>query len=373
MIDHVDTLIIGGGIIGHSISYYLNKSGVSTLVVEKSSSGSKATRAAAGMLGVHTENKKASEFHKLCESSRNLYKELSKELRNLTSIDIGLSEYGMLEIAVDSEHEKELAAKKEEFPDLEWITANEVKDRIPSLINSRGALLMREDGHVEPAKSCEAFKRAAFFYGGRLIENNTVLGIEKVKEGYQVQLETGTLIAERIVVASGADSGRWFESTGLENPMVPTKGECFSLFPARQYFKETLFFRNFYLVPKLDGRYLIGATSISGDSSTTTTGGGLASLMNEVFSVLPDLQNEPFLGCWSGIRPGSVDGSPIIGEHPNLPGFYFATGHYRNGILLAPVTGQMLRDLIVENEVPYPSKEMLSPERFATHERRITL
>ncbi|ARI78725.1 glycine oxidase ThiO [Halobacillus mangrovi] len=373
MTDRVETLIIGGGIIGHSISYYLNKSGVSTVVVEKSSSGSKATRAAAGMLGVHTENKQASVFHKLCETSRNLYKELSKELRNLTSIDIGLSEYGMIEISVDSEHERELAAKKEEFPDLDWITAEEMNHRYPYIKKTGGALFMKEDGHVEPANTCEAFKRAALFYGGRLIENNTVLGIEKVNEGYQVQLETGTLIAETVVVSSGADSGRWFEATGLENPIVPTKGECFSLFPARQYFKETLFFRNFYLVPKLDGRYVIGATSIPRDRSTTTTGGGLARLMNDVFAVLPGLADEPFQACWSGIRPGSVDDLPIIGEHPNLSGLYFATGHYRNGILLAPVTGQMIRDFIVENEVPYPEKEMLSPGRLATHERRVTL
>ena len=153
---------------------------------------------------------------------------------------------------------------------------------------------------------------------------------------------------------------------GLQNPIVPTKGECFSILPTTTYFKESLFFNSFYLVPKPDGRYIIGATSQPYDQCTATTAGGLSGLMNQVFSIVPDLKNEPFLDFWSGVRPGTLDGMPIIGEHPNLSGFFFATGHYRNGILLAPVTGQLVKDLIVNQPVDSSLQALLSPTRIQT-------
>ncbi|MGP4062304.1 glycine oxidase ThiO [Halobacillus sp. H74] len=362
---HIDTLVIGGGIIGHSVSYYLSESGHSSLVVEKNTSGNRATKAAAGMLGVHTENKEAGAFHQFCENSRNLYKKLSTDLYAQTGIDISFSQFGMLEIAIDPRHHDDLLAKRDLFPDLMYLSGHQLRERIPAVTKkASGALFMKEDGHVEPTQACEAFKRGALAHGGDLLENNEVVRIEKSKGSFKVHLENGSLTAEKIVVASGAESGRWFTGTSLSNPMVPTKGECFSIKPNRHFVNETLFFRNFYLVPKLDGRLVIGATTIPEDRSTTTTAGGLSKLMNDVFSIFPDLQEEAFHGCWSGIRPGSVDGRPIIGEHPEMEGLYFATGHYRNGILLAPATGQIIKDMISGKTVPNVLKEMFSPERF---------
>ncbi|UOQ91871.1 glycine oxidase ThiO [Halobacillus shinanisalinarum] len=365
MNEHYEVLVIGGGIIGHSISYYLNKSGVPAIVVEKHTSARKSTRAAAGMLGVHTENKTSGIYHQFCMTSRDLYQDLSKELSELTAIDIGLSLVGMIEIAVDHGQKNELLSKKTSFPNLEWLEGQQLRDRIPHLKYALGALYMKEDGHVEPTNVCEAFKKAALSYGGELVENNTVLGIEKKDGVFTIKSENGLLTAEKVVVASGADSGWWFESTGLKNPMVPTKGECFSIKPRKNYFKEALFLNNFYIVPKPDGRYIVGATSKPNDQSVTTTAGGLSSLMNQVFSIFPDLKEESFQDYWSGIRPGSTDGFPIIGEHPTLSGFFFATGHYRNGILLAPATGKMIKDLIVNRGVHYQSfQDMFSPNRF---------
>ncbi|WP_028782195.1 glycine oxidase ThiO [Thalassobacillus devorans] len=373
MRDHYDVAIIGGGIIGHAISYYLNKSGVRAVVIEKGASGSKATKAAAGMLGVHTEHQASDSYHQFCQHSRNLYQDLSKELHALTAIDIGLSPFGMMEIAMNETHKQELLEKKHAFTSLEWLDAEQVRDKVSALPQEvSGALYMSKDGHVEPAATCEALKRAALLHGGDLLENTNVLEITKTEDIFTVQLENASLAASHVVAASGSDSGRWFEAAGMANPIVPVKGECFSIKPGRHYFKEALFFKDFYIVPKPDGRYIVGATSNTGDLSTGTTAGGLADLMHRVFAVFPELKKEPMQEFWSGVRPGSVDGLPIIGEHPAVTGFYFATGHYRNGILLAPATGRMMKDLITKQDVRQDFREMLSPERFEK-ERSIQL
>ncbi|MFC7062098.1 glycine oxidase ThiO [Halobacillus seohaensis] len=369
MKQNFDVLIVGGGIIGHSISYYLNKAGVHSVVIEKQESGNRATKAAAGMLGVHTENKTNNSYYQFCSDSRNQYQELSKELWDLTGINIGLSNFGMMQVAQTEQEKNALLSKREPFSNLEWINQAQLRARNEHLSNHiKGALLMKDDGHVEPANVCEAFKRGALLHGGKVTENTNVIGIEKERssQDFLVHLETETIPVEKVVLASGAESGSWFENTGLTNPIVPTKGECFSIRPRITSLTETIFNESCYIVPKSDGRYIIGATSLPYDHSTHTSAGGLEDLMNKAFSLVPSLRDEPFLDYWSGIRPGTLDHMPIIGEHPSLQGLYFATGHYRNGILLAPATGEMITNLIVKSPVAQGLEETFSPNRFQT-------
>lgn len=335
------------------------------MVIDKQESGRKATRAAAGMLGVHSENAQANVFYKFCERSRELYQSLSQELFRLTSINIGLSRTGMIEVALCEEEKNKLRDKKAFFPELEWLEGEKLSEKIPSL-NGSGAvgLHMEKDGHVEPTHVCEAFKRAALHFGGKLIEDHSVWGIEKNEQGYSIQLGNETLLVDRVVVAAGAESGPWFEATGLVDPMVPTKGEYISIKPKKNIWDETLFFRDFYIVPKPDGRCVIGATTKPYDRGHFPTAGGLSELLNHVFSVFPTLQSEPLQDCGAGIRPGTKDGFPIIGEHPTMAGLYFATGHYRNGVLLAPATGELMKDLILDKKVDSSITGLLSPNRL---------
>ncbi|WP_431801180.1 glycine oxidase ThiO [Halobacillus andaensis] len=365
MTRHYETVIIGGGIIGHSISYYLNKSGVHTAVVEKQTSGRKSTRAAAGMLGVHTENEGSGTYHQFCETSRFLYDELNEQLRELTSIDIGLSKFGMVELAGSQEEKERLLVKKTAFPNLEWVESPTLREMVPSLsTKALGGLYMKRDGHVEPRNACEAFKRAALRYGGELVEDCTVLEVKKNREIFTVYLDSHLLTADHVVIASGAESGRWFETMGITNPIVPTKGECFSIKLRENPFKEALFFSDFYIVPKPDGRCIVGATSKPGDQTSHTTAGGIAEIMKRLFSFFPEWRSAELHDFWSGVRPGTKDGVPVIGEHPTTSGLYFATGHYRNGILLAPATGHLVANMITKKPIESSVQKLFSPGRL---------
>lgn len=365
MKNHHEVLIVGGGVIGHSISYYLNKSGLSATVMEKGESGHQTTRAAAGMLGVHTENKRSGEFYRFCKESRDLYKSLRQELYELTSIDIQLSSFGMLEVALNENEAQKLWEKQAAFSELEWLERAELKEKILSLPSKAvGALYMREDGHVESTRVCEAFKQAALQLGGGVLENCHVVTIQKAKATFILTTNKGSFTADQVVIATGADSERWFTTFDLPNPMVPIKGECFSIKPKKREIKATLFFDDFYLVPKLDGRYIIGATSVPNDQTSDTSAGGIFELMQRLFSVFPNLQREALLSVWSGIRPGTKDGLPIIGEHPNYSGLVYATGHYRNGVLLAPATGKLVKELMIDKRASTPVLGLISPERI---------
>ncbi|QHT47043.1 glycine oxidase ThiO [Bacillus sp. SB49] len=363
MKNHWDTVIVGGGIIGHSISYHLSKAGADVCVLDKGTGGRRATGAAAGMLGVHTENRTPGLYHEFCVKSRDMYNELHTELYQCSGIDIQLTTNGMLQIALDEREAKELQEKQQSFPSLSWLDDREMKIRHP-WVKSSGALWMREDGNVKPEKVAEAFKRGARSFGSTVKDGCFVIRIRKSGQGYEVTTNEGEIFAERIVVAAGADSGPWFRETGLPNPMVPVKGECFSIKPRNLLFQETYFSPSFYVVPKRDGSIVIGATSREGDGSESTSAGGIADLMDQVFRVFPALREEPLEKWWSGVRPGTSDGRPVIGEHPQEKGIFFATGHYRNGILLAPATGKLIQSLFEKGTFAKKYEGLFSPARF---------
>ncbi|API93246.1 glycine oxidase [Virgibacillus pantothenticus] len=365
MKQHHEVVIVGGGIIGHAISYSLNKSGLSAMVIEKQKSGRKATRAAAGMLGVHTENSTSNGFYHFCQTSRNMYKELSRELYELTAIDIQLAPKGMLEIAFNENEKQVLAAKQQALPNLEWLEPRTLKEKFPMLGEKAiAALYMEKDGHVEPTRVCEAFKQAAVASGGEVQEDCHVWTISKPTDSFTLTTDQGMITADRVVVATGAESGRWFTEMGLSNPIVPVKGECLSVTSNNIQIHETLFCQDFYLVPKQDGRYIVGATSDRYNHSSHVSAGGLETLLNRLFSVIPKFREAMVESFWSGVRPGTEDGIPVIGEHPYLSGLYYATGHYRNGILLAPATAQLISDLMMNQETESVMQAMVSPERL---------
>lgn len=143
----------------------------------------------------------------------------------------------------------------------------------------------------------------------------------------------------------------FFHQLGLTNTLTPVKGECVSVSYEKPLLKHTLFHEHCYIVPRNNGRLVIGASMVEGDWNEHVSLGGIESLINKAKTMLPSITEMKIESFWAGLRPQTFDQRPFIGHHPDDEGILFATGHYRNGILLAPATGQMIRDLIMKKEI----------------------
>ncbi|GGJ73860.1 glycine oxidase [Anoxybacillus voinovskiensis] len=366
---HYDVAIIGGGIIGGSIAFQLAKRNARVIVLEKGRIANEASSAAAGMLGAQSE---FSNDHPLlsnesypcqkCPSTpcflpfalkgREMIVSLAEELKELTGIDIGLVQKGILKIAL-TEEEREALQRNDEFwkrmeQPAQWLSSDEVADVEPNVTkNLRGALYLPNDGQVGAPDLSHAFANASLVYGAEWREFTEVFDITKDGTSYRLHTNNGVVHAGAVVVAAGAWSARLLEKTGISLSMYPVKGECVLVKIEKPLIQATIFAKNgCYIVPKRGNRLLIGATSTPHTFDKKVTVEGMMSLLERAQQLLPDIRTAEWERAWAGIRPQTGDGVPYIGEHPHYPNIWIATGHYRNGILLSPITGGIVADLV---------------------------
>jgi glycine oxidase len=349
---HYEVGIIGGGIIGQSIAYQLAKEGVSVLVLESHKIGIGATSAAAGMLGANSELENNDAFFQFAKESQRLYHRLHDELSELSQINIQLVDNGMYKIAMNDHESESLKEIVKHHQSVEWHTKEVVLEQEPTLSSKiKGALYIKEDGHVSPPHVCAAFSKSASLLGATILENTPVHAIKKTASNeYTLSTPHTEFSCNNVVVANGVWSGHFFNQLGLHAGMKPVKGECLSVKSSNISLERTIFYDHCYIVPKGDGRIVIGATMVEDDWSIAPTIGGIQSLIEKITPIMPSITSAQLLETWSGLRPQSHDGKPYIGQHPDGENIYFATGHYRNGILLAPQTGIMVRDLILNRK-----------------------
>lgn len=344
-----DTGIIGGGVIGLAAAYYLSKSGLRVAVFESGKTGSGASRAAAGMLGAHTETEENDAFFKFAKESQALYPGLAQDLLSECGIDIQLQYNGMYKLAMTAEEAMFMEKRAELEPHVEWHAKEYVLKNEPDLIETiHGALRIEKDGQVSPVLLCEALKRAIMQMNGKIYENTQVYKINRYDiSHYEIQTVQGDYLCESLVVANGAWSSYLLEGFAQNTAIHPVKGECLSVTLDGCKLRSTVFHESCYLVPKLDGKIIIGATMETGNWNQEPTIRGISSLMEKAKRMMPGIERARFHRAWAGLRPGSVDGKPYIGRLTGIPNLYVAAGHYRNGILLAPRTGVMIRDLVL--------------------------
>lgn len=348
-----EVIIIGGGVIGASIAYSLAKRGQSVTLLERGPLGQEASAAAAGMLGAQSEMEDTGALFQWARQSRAMFPELSGELRELTGIDIGLVREGLLNVALSDVQERELRAREKlqraAGEQAQWLSAAEATALEPALSTAtRGALYLPEDGQVDAPLLAAAFAQAAQVLGAKvqpfagvqalLTERERVIG---------VRTAAGPLYSDCVVVAAGTWSGQLLGSIGLELPMYPVKGECFSVRTPVPVLKKTLFTLGCYIVPKAGGRLVVGATVVPHSYDRKVSLSGLAELMDRARGLMPLLSDAEWEKAWSGLRPQTADGLPYIGKVATVEGLYTACGHYRNGILLSPITGKVMADLIL--------------------------
>jgi len=348
---NIDAVIIGGGVIGCSAAYHMAQKGFNVVLVERQRIGSESSGAAAGMLAAQAEMLEGSPLFPLAAESRALFAGLAEELREQCGIDIGLVNKGML-IPSLTPHEEErlketIEVQRRAGEWSEWLTPGEVRTLVPGIGDSLlGAMYIPKDGHVSAPDLTRAFAQSAAMLGAQIREFEEVLDI--AVEGGKVRgVITGRekYLCDIVIVAAGSWTSRLLQRTGLTLPVYPVKGECLSVTVRVPLLKHTVFTPGCYLVPKQGGRIIIGATMVERTFDKRVSVQGITALLNRAVELLPGLADAEWERAWAGLRPQTADGLPFLGTHPGVQGLIVAAGHYRNGILLSPVTGRLVTAL----------------------------
>ena len=346
-----DVAIIGGGIMGSAVALRLAQRGVGVTVVERGIPGAEASSAAAGILGPQMEADGPGPLLELGLASRALYPALAAELRDATGIDVGYDRSGVLAVALDDAGERELvdrrAWQQRRSLNVGWLSGDEVRTRGPALGPAiRAALEFPEDAQVVARELARAFSQAAASAGARFLTGRYVRRVLIEKgQAIGVELDGETLPAGSVVVAAGSWSGL-VEGGGVPATVVrPARGQLVSIETRPPLFRHVVSVRGGYIVPRRDGTVIAGSTVEMAGFRKQVTVAGLAGILTLARTLVPALGDAPVTGTWSNFRPFTEDHLPVLGATP-VRGLVLATGHFRNGILLAPITAEAIAELV---------------------------
>lgn len=369
-----EVAIVGGGVIGLAIARGLALRGArDVVVIEKNELGREASWAAGGILAPQVEAHEPDDFFRLACAGRDLYREFAHELETETGVQVELDTTGTLYVALNETDELELqrrhAWQERNHLRVEWMNGDEVRRAEPSLSTStRSALLFPDDYQIENRKLLEALIVANRRLNVRLLEACQVTRL--LNDGGKttgVQTSRGAIHAAAVVMAAGA----WCSTIDTPEPIEvePIRGQmlCFDAGP--QFARHVLYSSRGYLVPRQDGRLLAGSTADQAGFDKRVTEAGSEIIKSMAFEIAPSLHHRPVMDRWAGFRPRAADGLPVLGRSPTIDGLFYATGHYRNGILLAPITADLIAEAIV-NGASSSLLAAFSPERFTSDSDR---
>jgi glycine oxidase len=369
-----DVLVVGAGVIGLAIGWRAAQQRLRTLVLEAGRPARGATHAAAGMLAPVTEATYGEErLLTLNLEAARRYPDFVGELEQETGAAIGYRACGTLTVALDRD-EAELLKRLHEFHvslglDADWLPGRECRRLEPGLAPGvLGGIRSSLDHQVSPRALAGALVVALERAGGELRADAPVAALTLSSDRVAgVVLESGeTVTAESVVVAAGWRSG---ELGGLppdaQVPVRPVKGQIVRLRgDARAPIAERVVGTpEVYIVPRGDGRVIVGATVEERGADTTVTAGGVLELLRSAYAALPGIAELELVEATAGLRPAAPDNAPIVGAGA-LDGLFWATAHWRNGILLAPVTADAAADVLIGGHLP-EIFEPFSPVRFS--------
>ncbi|MFK7848423.1 MAG: glycine oxidase ThiO [Rhodothermales bacterium] len=367
-------VIVGAGVIGLSIGWKLCKAGVNTLILERQTAGQEASWASAGMLAPESELGFEEEaLYQLSRGSLSRWPAFTKALEADSNASIDYRTEGILKVADDRDAAEALQRhyvfQKEQGLDVQWLTGAEAREIEPFLApRLPAAVFSKSDHQVDNRLLTKALLAAFKNAGGKIEEQTPVQSILTDGEHPVVVTENGTRInADQVVLAAGAWSRKVEGFTpALRPPVRPVKGQMIQLqIQAPFDLQHVVWGRDAYLAPKSNGRLLLGATMEERGFDKSVTAGGLYDLLDAGWKMVPGIYDLEVTDTWAGLRPASRDNEPLLGQS-SIPNIIFATGHYRNGIVLVPITAEEITRLIIKKEtsewlVPF------SPMRFDPH------
>jgi glycine oxidase len=366
--ERTDVLVVGGGVIGCALAAELAARGRAVTVIERSEPGAEASGAAAGMLAPQAEARARDAFFDLALESRGLYPAWVRTLEEETGVDVGYRHTGLLHCVFAGSLTGRLAAQVAWQRAAGLAVAERSADELAEEVGGRlspevvGAAFFSEEGMVNPRRLTRAAWLLAQRRGVRVRTGVAALGF-RIEGGAcrGVETETGTILADSIVDAAGAWAA-FDPSLPLSVPVQPVRGQIVELRLRERPLETIVSSDDVYLVPRPDGTVLLGSTVEHVGFRKEVTAEAVERLIAGAVRLVPELRSARFVTAWSGLRPGTPDGLPVLGRC-RVPGLFFAAGHFRNGILLAPVTALAVADLLTEG-----ASRDLSPfsiERFS--------
>ncbi|MFS8087126.1 MAG: glycine oxidase ThiO [Acidobacteriota bacterium] len=366
-----DVVIIGAGVIGLTIARALRLRGVSAVtLIERGQPGTEASWAAGGILAPQVEANQADDFFRLAAASRDLYPAFAGALEEETGIDVELDQTGTLYLGFTEADEAEMRSRfdwqSSEGLAIEWLTADKVRRLEPVISEAvRCALRFPNDYQVENRRLIQALLKANQKLGVRVVSDCTVGGL-LIESGkvHGVETSSGFVAAGGVILAAGA----WTSLIKSQSPPIhiePIRGQMLCYKTRPRIARHVIYSSRGYLVPRRDGRVLAGSTTESAGFDKRVTDEGLSAIESMAIEIAPALAQLTPVDSWAGFRPRAGDDLPVLGPGTQTAGLFYATGHYRNGILLAPITGDLIAAGIVDGVTP-PNLETFSPNRFGS-------
>ncbi len=362
-----DVLIVGGGLLGAGCARSFACRGVSTMLLDSGTEGGIASTAAAGMLAPLAESGPEDPLLGLGVRARDLYHELAPVLAEETGIDIGLWSDGILQLAFTDEEAHQLrsdiAWQRQRGFKSDWLSPEGLHDECPWVSpQALGALHAPEDGALTASALLQALLASAEKHGARLVHDQRVEALD-IQQGKVtgVRTSTETYSAGAVVLAAGCWSGR---IGGLPRPLSvePVRGQMAAFaWPADA--KPGIAYAGSHYVLKVGDEAFAGSTMEHAGFDASVTEEGLASVVGQARRISPTLQDEVPARTWAGLRPVTPDGRPIVGRDPDAEDLWYATGHGRNGILWAGLTGELIARLLTGEGVDHDLTP-IDPARF---------
>jgi glycine oxidase len=367
MRDVADVIVIGGGIIGCAVTRELARRGARVKLFEARAVAAGATQASAGILAPYIEGHAHGALFDLTLRSLAMYDDFVRTVAEDSGTVIDYRRCGSLEVPADESAADLLRATADTSADagLEWLPTEHARRLEPALAPTiPGALLSPMHGYVAVSALTEALAWAALRHGAEIEAARHIRHIEPRDDRVTVTADDGgTWTAGTVVVAAGSWTSQLAPPDLAAASVRPVRGQLIRLTWTGKPLSHVIWGGDCYVVPWQDGTLLVGATVEEVGFDERTTAAGVRDLLDAVCDLIPEAWRATFVEARAGLRPATNDGLPVVGRSSHAPGVVYATGHYRNGVLLAPLTAAIVGDLVID-ERDDPALAVTSPGRI---------